>query len=200
MEKAKVRLLLPLQFSDVLGKIVGDAQVLAEKANFSLDAAIQEHAPFAVSHRRTDIHLGGAEDSGHLALHLAALLELFYRSAQRNQIANVGGRTIAAPQNLLEGSRLARSNDQKLVDRRAELGGNSDVSGVDGLDLNGRGGKFLAFRFLGFWSGGFSLLQLPAGRCANVGTGGDELSALLFRLAFRQCQDGGMEPAAGIPI
>ena len=47
-------------FGDVLGKIVGGTQVLAEKMNFSLYAVCQEHAPIAVGHSGVDTHLGGA--------------------------------------------------------------------------------------------------------------------------------------------
>ena len=51
------RLLLQA-FGDALGKIIGGAQVLAEKTNFSLDAVSQDHAPIAVGHPSVDTHVG----------------------------------------------------------------------------------------------------------------------------------------------
>jgi len=41
------------------------------------------------------------QDSGDLALHLAALLELFYCGVQCNRVAHAGSGTVAAPEDLL---------------------------------------------------------------------------------------------------
>ena len=114
---AQCALLLAQQFRDPLGKVVGDAQILSEKANLALEVAIQELPPVTSRQRSPDIHLSGAQNGRNFALELAALLELLNRGVQRNQIWNVGSRAIAAAKDLLEFSGLTHALDQKLVHR-----------------------------------------------------------------------------------
>ncbi len=84
-------------FGDVVGKIVGDAQVLAPKRTFPPSVSCRTILP-----PRTVTEVLTSTLVSDLALHLATLLELFHGSVQRNQIRNAGSRTITASKDLVE--------------------------------------------------------------------------------------------------
>jgi hypothetical protein len=172
------QLLLLQAFGDVLGKIIGDAQILAEKMNLSLDAVCEKHLPIAARHPSADTHIGGAQDSGDLALHLAARLELLYCGVQRNQVGYADSRPIAAPKDLSKMSGFAHSHDEILVDRGTKLGWESQYSRRQLARFELRTRRVWNRSRLGLWSRGFSLLQLLAGWRSNVGTRVDQLNAL----------------------
>src|SRR5208283_1432397 len=77
---------IPNDMGDLLGEIVGGAQVFSHEAYLTLDVTIHERLPGVIGDADIQGHGGRSGDGGYLALFLAAFVESSRRGVQRDEV------------------------------------------------------------------------------------------------------------------